>query len=350
MENLKIEYLKKIQSLVDYINMEQNMRNYVKQQDRDEDIILEQKLFLNPIKRIYNYNLIVITLYGIFESFIEQTVCTYLRNLEKYVPNYNDLPITIVERHMMLSAELIQNADKLSKYKNIKKEEIITNLNSCITNQDNYKINVEAFSHHTANFRKDNIRTIFQNIGFQNIISGMVKNINVTKYFIEIEKQEEADLKLKQEEGYFEILLDLVERRNQIAHGTESDDLLSIERLKDYVFYIEALMNAILDIVMGKLLKIRIKYARKKSLGMPLKVFPKLNVIGIQSNNVKICKNMQIYALSNSNDKAYIGKIDSIQHDKKYIEEVSEIDNWEIGIKVESFSVNEKYEYGILYN
>ena len=348
MKTVKLEYDKKLEALLEYISITEETNELAKQQRSDELAQKVQALSRNSKKRVYDYDLIIINLYGVLESFVEQIIRAYLLDLEKYIKNYDSLPKAILNNHIPFSADLIKNIDKLDKYKTINKNVVITNLNSCIVDKCNYKINIEAFTHHSSNFRKDAIREIFQNIGFSNITAGIAKSESIEKYFRVVEGLDDVDIKRKSEESTYEILMDLIERRNLIAHGLESDNLLSLEILHSYTQYIQALLQGIFNIVQNKLAIDRIENTKHHVLGRPINTYKKKYVIGLNSQHILIEPGMEIYAKNAKGDRCYIGKIISIMHDGVEQEYIGKDDDWEVGLAVsEEIPLSNNLEYGV---
>src|SRR5436190_18030507 len=88
-----------------------------------------------PYRKVFEYNSIVVSMYGFFEKFIEDIMVAYLELLCHYVSNYNDLPCIIKENHSLFSAQLVQNL-KLPKYENENLSNIIMKLHGCLINNE----------------------------------------------------------------------------------------------------------------------------------------------------------------------------------------------------------------------
>ena len=106
---------------------------------------LRQHVGQGVAKRRFDYNCIVISLYGLLEQYIEALVLGYADALNGIVPRYEDLPGPIRERHIGLTFTLIQQADQ-SRYRGvIDAAVLVANLHSCLNNQTPYKLNAAAF-------------------------------------------------------------------------------------------------------------------------------------------------------------------------------------------------------------
>ncbi len=346
MESIWEEYLKKINNLNLYIQKLIEIEELIGKNYKERLSLKVQDLNKILTKKLYDYNLIVITIYGIFEGFIEQIIKGYLKGLSTYIKDYKNIPEIIRENHIQLSADLIKDCSKYAKFSHLSREEIIANLNSCISGDPNYIINVDAFINHSSNFRKDTIRESFWNIGFANITQGICKDKKFRQYFIDFEGEEEFNLKYYTEDKFFRILKEIIERRNFIAHGNDIDDILSLSILSNYVVYIKCIMEAIYDIVSKQLMAVHFENGNKVFLGLPKKIYNHC-IIGIENQNNKIFVGLSIFAKHPITNELRMGKILSIEYNGKSVDEISENENLLIGIKVD-FYAKSNYEFGIL--
>lgn len=203
-------------------------------------------------KKVYDYSLAIIQLYGIFENFLECIVCAYLSALSKQITLYQNLPETVREHNLSLSAKLLGN--NFSKYDSVTPEELVRNLHSCFdVASDSYCLNITAFRQHASNFREDSMREFLHNAGICNV-DKMISTNKKLKAFLGITSGESVPLS-----KYFEYLKDLVQRRNIVAHGEMEDNILSSAWLKQYIEYISLLMDSIYDAVLDTYYALMIK-------------------------------------------------------------------------------------------
>ena len=178
-----------------------------------DDILPSSKNFIysnSSSKRKFEYNSIVISLYGIIEYYTEKFSYEYIELIEKTIPHYGYLDKKFTDNHFNLSIQLINKIieNKHIKYSTIKKENVVTNLNNCLEVNSNYKLNKEAFTINTGNLKHSKICETFNSL-----------NIKI-------------DEKLRHIEGFnsntenaFNKIDELVQRRNEIAHGSVQDIL-----------------------------------------------------------------------------------------------------------------------------
>lgn len=183
MLNTLKEYNNELKKLYDYLEETDRINIFLCERTEEELLKNEIRLYRGTTKKIYDYKLSIITLYGLIEGFIENIVKRYLEKLSSNIDNYNDLPQLLRENHLNFSADLIKNIDRLSKYRDLSKSHVIKNLYECVGGNKPYHINVDAFTYHSANFRQETIQDFFKKVGIENIIDGLCKKGIFTKYF-----------------------------------------------------------------------------------------------------------------------------------------------------------------------
>lgn len=355
MENVLIEYRNKLSKLHKYNKRLQEIDKWAAKVELSEAPVIHmdtealrtiRELFKDPSKRIYDYNLFIITLYGILEGFIEQLIKAYLVSISQRIEKYEDLPEIIKKNHLIFSADLIVNRSKMAKYTHISERTIIDKLQGCLQDNKSFELNVEAFTNHASNFRKDAIREIFHNIGIENITSNICKCKTMQNYFVRYEGIEESDLAFYNEDTYFNMLSELVERRNLIAHGSDVDDIFSLAILDNYIYYIEALLNSIYEICEKNMYTFIISHGNVHYLGKPICVY----------NNEIVCINSQycvlkagtiMFAQNETTQEIKYGKILSIQYQKNELVSTRKEESIDVGIKV-TFYAKENWTYGII--
>lgn len=214
---------------------------------QQQDVLLLQdtkNLLSNNLEasnRIFEYNSIIISLYGLLESFVESLIKEYIEVLSSEIADYKDLPETIVNNHYELSAILISNLSQ-PKYKDVTtKEAIVFNLYGCINNGGGkYTVNVDAYTDHSANIRQSSLNEFFSKVGIKNVTSLVLQDNKFTGFLEEhgFDKQKP-----------FEVLNDLAERRNRISHGSSIGVILDINELVRYVGYIKQLVFVLNKVV-----------------------------------------------------------------------------------------------------
>jgi hypothetical protein len=192
-------------------------------------------------KRRFDYNSVIISLYGLLEQYVESLVRGYVAALNAVVPQYNDLPDPIKNAHVSLSMTLLGKVSQ-SRYRGtITTAGLVSNLHSCLSNATPFRINTDGFCHHAANFRAEMVDEVLGRVG----VPSVSQRLRVFSPFAEYLVQEypgRNHASIAADEMFY-YLNDLAERRNEVAHGSPSQ-LLSNQILLDYVAFIDAYCNS----------------------------------------------------------------------------------------------------------
>jgi hypothetical protein len=301
-------------------------------------------------KRVFDYSTVIVSMYGFFERFIENSVKEYLRYLNRIIKNYKELPQAIQDNHYEVSATLLTNL-KFDKYRNlVSKETIISNLYYCIQNKGSYALNVDAYTHHTANFRQGVINEFFSSLGIKGISSLVKNHPGFKSYMVKIKPEIELVYNNIEESVIYQTLDDLAQRRNDISHGVEGIEILSSEILLDYINYLEHYTEAICDVVFETLLPYEVSHCAI-ALKKPIAIY----------NNSIICLNLEEApitvgdriisrtVLNNSDIKYSHGKVLKLQINKQDHRQIMpSVGGIDIGIEVD-FKVKENQEFFLVH-
>lgn len=339
------EHCAKVMAVREYIKMIKDIAE-IPIQNPDEQSAKELKKFLSiPQKRSYDYSLIIITLYGAFESFVEKIVCAYLSSLKHQIKIYSQLPESIRNSHTLLSTKLL--GTNSTKYGEIKESEIIANLNSCLNqNENEYQLNLNAFRQHSSNFRTNSIRDFFKTVGIDNIDQIIAKDPDLTTFIQSSIGEADITPELPVSK-YFEIIEDLVERRNVVAHGSDVDDLLSLDILDGYAEYIFLLMRAIYNSLLQEYYSVMITAGIAKNMGQAIQVYDN-RIVCLNSANTLI-KVGQVLIGENNKGHLHWGRIESIQINRDNVDEVPSEKAENVGMAV-SFYAKSTYTYYLYSN
>jgi len=202
------------------------------------------------IKRQFDYRSMIVSIYGSLEQFVDSLVAEFVDAARSIVPAYSDLPEPIRKHHVEVSIELISRVQN-SKYRGDESvESIISRLYSCLSGAKEFNVNSVAFANHRANYRTEIIVSLFARIGIFNILK-QGRNLpsfinNVARLF--------PDRKLEDlhDQAVYQMIDDLADRRNDVAHGNISDTL-SHEMLEPYIDLVNATAVAIHEIAVSSL-------------------------------------------------------------------------------------------------
>lgn len=249
MEAVLDNLTREVDALVGYINtQQQSIRIISKLKSKPEYSSLIGNLEIDTAStKIFNYNSYIISLYGVFERFIEDTLDKYLSELTKVASCYENLPESIRNNNVKKSAELLLNLD-LPKNKDIDSSEVISKLYGGIANEKTSIASV-AFTQHKANFRCSTISEFFKDVGVFSI-HNKLKNYNPLADVILGTFDNVSNLK---EELLFSKINDLAIRRNDVAHGVKNIELISPEIVIEYCFFIKYYCTALVSLLRDEL-------------------------------------------------------------------------------------------------
>ncbi|MGD6830628.1 MAE_28990/MAE_18760 family HEPN-like nuclease [Sutcliffiella halmapala] len=299
-----------------------------------KNFVLHYESFNN--KKIFEYNTIIISLYGYFENFIEELIKAYIRTLSSFISVFQEMPQKIVENHTQLSAQLIQNIN-MPKYQGVvSQEKIVSNMASC-QEGESYTVNVDAYTHHTANFRESVINEFFLKVGIENISSLILKYPLFKSYLDE----NEIDKSIA-----FNIINDLADRRNQVAHGSV-DSILDKDILSQYLDFLDLYCDSLYSVLFMNILDYRVsKNTHQYRLNSPIAVYGR-DVVCFEIANTHIQLGDTLYAKTNNEaEPIRYGTVLSMRLNDVDVSEVKEDQVGSISIKVDC-KVNMRYEYFI---
>lgn len=357
MESTILEFEKKVSQIREYLLTWKEIQSDIFSFQTEQCKQLPesfQKILRNPDKKIFDYKLTILILYGAFENYIESIISQYILKLNIAIDSFSKLPKQIQSRHTELSAKLISFiCAGYSKYEQMDNADVVKYLYSCYATPQNYRLNVAAFTQHSSNLRINTIRELFAGIGISAIDMSIGKNSEFVTYLQKVIPEFCIISGLKNNALYnekcFQLLDDLVERRNDIAHGVDDadDNVLSTDVLIEYADYIVALSKAIYSIVMEAYVKTTVFSQGKNTfcLGKPIKVFNS-SIVCFNNNHAKISVGDTIVGV-NTCEKIRIGHIESLQIDKKSIDCILPEASVDFGAKVD-FHASDQYSYYII--
>lgn len=291
-------------------------------------------------KRTLDYNTVIISLYGYLESFIEGLIKNYLVSVCRLVPNYSDLPEKIRDTHFGLSADLIRNL-VLPKYQNLTtREDIVKNLYSCIETPEAYRLNPDAYTHHTSNFRFETIEKCFGTVGVDSL-TAKIKNHGVFQAYL---RKAKPDILQIRPESAFGIINDLADRRNEVGHGAGSE-ILSHDILREYIAFLRLYGPILYDVLRNEL----VAYEMPKAIKLcdPIQIIAnKIACIELSGTQISVGDTL-ITRVKGSPAHLYSGEIVELQVDGVSLDCVDPAPSVMVGIRV-GFTVKPNYDLFLL--
>lgn len=315
----------------------------------DECQFLTSLTNTNSEKKRNTYSVAIISLYGLLEQFIDDQVGSYVSRVSKRVSLFSELPEQIQKNHTKFSISLLEIAAEPWYRGKLSQEQIAGNLHSCFIPNGTYHLNNEAFpASRRVNVRVDQITKMLGEVGITEHLRKVFTYKNMYSLFSNtypadyLEKLEPSELKT-----LFVPIDDLVERRNEIAHGIQPDEIESIDLIKNRCNFIKAYGQALNNLFLSELVYFELKNPICQKLGHPIKVFNN-EIVCFDSDNCTIAVDNIIIAITRNALKPYLfSQVQSIQINKIDHEVVTITTATSFGIRV-SFHAKETYEYFIL--
>lgn len=244
-----IEY---VNNLVNYLSNEPEQNLFINLQELER--LKEYYKNFSTHKKIFEYKAAIISLYGLLEKYIETWIKDYLDSISTLTSKYSEIDKKITENHFDQSLKLINTISdrELPKYQHLTKEQVLIRLNQCITDTEDYSFNTEAFVISSGNLKHKQIAKLFQLINVE--LNGLLSK-NETLFGHNNDEIQTQSIKIVEPDILYGIINDLVERRNEIAHGSEVANILSKSELEPFINFLEKYCQAIFEILTEQLIK-----------------------------------------------------------------------------------------------
>lgn len=198
--------------------------------------------------RQFEYNSIVISLYGYLELFVESIICDYVEELRKLIKSYSDLDKD-TKVHYRREMIAMYNKRKSPKLAHLTDSCVSENLYN-ILHGDNPVIMPEAFFQSGGNYNFKEITACFKSLGCKNIISEIKQYDPLRSFFASIGAKPSD-----KNEDLYQKLDDLVSRRNEIAHGSNKGNILSKNILKQYKVFLKVFCESLASYLSDSILR-----------------------------------------------------------------------------------------------
>lgn len=268
-------------------------------------------------KRRFDYNSIIISLYGLLEQFVEEIIRGYATALQIHAAHYSDLPEALRKAHTELSIELLGKLDH-PRYRLLTVERVTAALHSCLSHASPYSLNLEALHQHSSNFRAMMIHQTCGRVGVQSVLDRVPRLEPMATLLSELHG--DRDVASMRHEELFFVLNDLADRRNEVAHGAASE-LLANETLLDYLTFVERFCESLFAVFESDAYAFAAKRAGVP-LGTPIVVYNN-SVICIEVRDSTIRVGDTLIVETGRTDCPFVGgAILELQVDNKQVEEV----------------------------
>ncbi len=331
------EFGKEIQKIYFYMNHVQSVNKIIEHSLSDNDTEQTRRLLtqfqqnhksteFRADKKIFEYKVIIIFIYGVLERFVSIWIGEYLYKVSKIVP-YDEL--SFKENHFEFSNRLISMIleKRWDKYEHLKKEEILEKLNDCLKNPKNYELNTDAFTIQAGNLRHKKICEIFNRLHI-NLDEYLGKDEHFTNAIGLFEK----GIASMEPSIFYAKIDDLVRRRNEIAHGIDVDDILDKSSIEDVIIFMRSYCKALFRALNVNYIEQETKY-----LYQEIKVVHQVwdrKILGFQIDNYLIKKG-DFLIVKDNKGVFYKEQIIEIQVNKKAYDSITVKAKTDITIRTE---------------
>ncbi len=337
--------------LSDIINVQEYMKHIMsiekiaKEKKSNQDVIFQDFIVhmdkFRLEKRKFEYKSIIISLYGVLENHINVWIQEHINNISNIYHDYSSIPEAIHKNHFNLSIKLISilNDKRLSKYNHINKNAILEKLNTCVNGSKEFELNAEAFIPVSGNLTHNSIDEAFKKTDI-NLNTDLIRSEEFVAF---LETIIDGNIQNKKVEDLYATINNLVSRRNDIAHGNDTNNILSFSTLEDYIIFITEYCKAIFSIIQEKELEYELEYSYQK-INIIKKVYDG-SILAFELEYYKI--SIGDYLIIKTTDNHFIKKeILEIQIDKTKYDTIIANEKIDIAIKVEK-TINENQEFYI---
>lgn len=291
-------------------------------------------------KKVFEYNSYIITLYGLFERFIENVLAEYLASLCRVFKSFDKLPSQLIKNHLELNVDILKNITN-PKFQNLSLNTFIHNIDRAL-NENIAVLNIEAFQHHPYNFKQSIITEYFSKVGFGDL-SGILKLYDPLKSILNEKFGNVANLS---SDVVFNTIDDLSQRRNDVAHGVENVEILNVSIIREYITFIGVYCESLQRILENQHHKFKFE---DTSDNLNLIQVIDHSIVCVSIENISIKKgDFLLFRKPETNFPRYtMSKIQEIQIDGNNFDNLTVTDKKDVGLKV-GVRVKNNYEFKII--
>jgi hypothetical protein len=261
---------KKTQAIRFILKQNESLRNILFTDDenvRQKAVELNLNLSENSIYitewKIYEHSAVVTQLYATYENFVEKLISKWLDALPQLITKYDQLDEVIRNNHRIGVGNLISKFGD-NRYVDLKLEQIIQSLFDGIKKNSKYELIPESFLISCQNnLRQGELQKLFSSVGLKDFESGWMwlkNHQNIKEYIDNILGGSNT---LEKELDKF------IKYRNVAAHSLLQDnDFVGYESLLNLCFFVEAICEALADLLIYHFLMKAVKTKKTKQIGI----------------------------------------------------------------------------------
>lgn len=267
------------------------------------------------IRRRLDYTAFVVALYAAFEKFVDDLAWSHTE-LESSRNKYSELFEQLRNKHLRQSANLLSRR-RLGegRYTELSPTDVVENLHACLSGQNPYKLNRHAVVHHDYNLRSQVVQEVFSSLGINNVNELACRVDTMIEWYRTSEGLESYSIKEVPPAVIEYRLKDLVDRRNQVAHGgSDLNDSLDPGEMQVRLKFLEAYSRSLFSVLGGTYLhRYYIESGVAISLGLPIEgPFKKGSVVVVRKPPCRIFRGQPIIGVRQNRVDRW-GEITEIQ-------------------------------------
>jgi hypothetical protein len=254
-----------LQNLSEEISLGPVLGAAIDKLDPDNQILKSQR---SARSRRMAYVHAIISMYGLMEEHVDNLIMEVASTYQQIYTKYSDLPESVRGRHREYSLRVLLDGDRVPLRDPI--NEVVC-LNVLAANYNNLplQLNPAAFTYSTANYRHAHISELMLRLDID--IAGALTSQPFRSALVD------SGLEFRDAEG---LIIDLVSRRNEIAHSYQTVELLEVNVLSAYLDVIAAYMKQLFSIASDHLLRV-LSQNRLISIGKAVKSWGERAAVGV---------------------------------------------------------------------
>jgi len=304
----KIEILleqvrKKTQAIRFILKQNQSLRDIIFTDDeevRRKGAELKLNLSENSISitewKIYEHSAVVTQLYATYENFVKKLISKWLEALPQLVTKYDLLDEVIRNNHKIGVCKLITKLED-DRYKHLQLERIVRGLFYEINKNSKYELIPECFLiNFQNNLRQSELQKLLSAVGLNdkdNFGWKWLENHQNIKDYIDNILSLGGSNQLKNELDQF------IENRNASAHSlVQENDLLGYDYLLNLCSFVDAMCEALADLLIYHFLSKKAKINQAKEIGKIQNFLSNIQVIKATVNSVTLSIGDKIFIVN----------------------------------------------------
>lgn len=268
MHNLQFcfdEFLSKLKDIENYIKSLELQKKIIRELSsisQEDNLKLDNSFrYIEKIKKVIvspvQYNALIISLYGCYENYIDNIFKKYIEILCASVSSYDELPVKLKQKYIKKLGDYLINPQRYKNYE-LTPESAIKNGYGFMSSIEEINLgNMKLMLSHGGNLGIDQIIELMRDLGVENVSQKICNNFLFHKFCIENMELSETIYKRMVAHDYkklFTILDDLVQERNNVAHGWVENRIQYSEVKNIIINFLKIFSEVIKEILIEELL------------------------------------------------------------------------------------------------